>query len=90
MFIEDLLEDLRISLRVVAPSFLGLADTRVVHWLDSIHHTMELVMLDHCPLSQQVSPCYVENELRLAEQVLGTKIRDGSVKTELSDGDNDA
>ena len=73
--IEDLLEDFRNFLRVVAPSFLGLENSSVVLWLDSIHPPMDLVMLDHSPLSQQVSPCFLEKKLRLAEQVPGTNTR---------------
>ena len=46
-------------------------------------------MLDHHPRSQQVSPCFVEKKLRLAEQVLGTNPR-WLRKSELIDGDNDA
>ena len=61
----------------------------MVFCLDSLHHSgVELVMLDHYPQSKQVSPCSVENELRLAEQVPSTISRDGPVNTELIDGDN--
>ena len=70
MLIEHLLEDFRISLRVVAPSFLGLENSRGVHWLDSIRPPMQLVMPDHYPLSQQESACFVENQLRFAEQLI--------------------
>ena len=75
MFIEGFLEDFRISVRVAVPSFLGLEDSRVILWLDSIHPPMDLVMPDRYPLSQQVPPCFVESELRIAEQVPGTDPR---------------
>ena len=73
LLIEDILEDVRISLRVAAPSFLE--DSRVVFWLDSLHPPMELVVLHHYPQSKQVSRCFVENEHQLAEQVPGTNPR---------------
>ena len=57
---------------VAAPSFLRLDVSSAVLWFDSIHPPMELVMLDHYPLSKQVSPCFLENGLWFAEQVPGT------------------
>ena len=74
MMIENLLGDFRVSLRVAAPSFLGLEDSRVVLWWSSIHRRIELMMPIRHPLSQQVCRA---------------SICEHSVNTELIDGNND-